>query len=36
MSTAKADPTPRVYGQGAGRVDVARAVTQPVTPSPPA
>jgi len=30
-STAKTNPGTDVYGQGAGRVDVARVVTQPVT-----
>jgi subtilisin family serine protease len=34
MASAKPNPTLGVYAQGAGRVDVARAIHQPVTTSP--
>lgn len=34
MASAKPDPTLTAYQQGAGRVDVARAITQPVTTDP--
>ncbi|WP_067504152.1 S8 family serine peptidase [Actinoplanes sp. TFC3] len=34
VSTARTTPGSDVYAQGAGRVDVARAVTQPVTGTP--
>jgi hypothetical protein len=34
MATAKPNPALNVFAQGAGRVDVARAVTQSVHPSP--
>lgn len=34
MASAKPDPALTAYEQGAGRVDVARAITQPVTTDP--
>ncbi|MEJ3749530.1 S8 family serine peptidase [Actinomycetes bacterium KLBMP 9797] len=34
MASAKANPAISTYGQGAGRVDVARAIGQTVLPSP--
>ncbi len=34
MSTTKPNPTARVWDQGTGRVDIARAVGQPAYASP--